>query len=99
MEYMDIITLIAESTTQDEDGYRVTEETESEVYADVKSVTRTEFYDAMRAGVSASIVFHISFHDYENQRIAEYNGTRYKVERTYRTDADHIELTCSEVMR
>ncbi len=97
MFYTDEITLIADKTTIDSAGYPVTAEKCRDVFANAKSVTRAEYYEAMRSGISASIVFVVSSHDYRDERIVEYEGRRYKVERTYFTDADHVELTCSEV--
>lgn len=99
MIYSDVITLIAESTSQDEDGYQIATETATEIYADVKSVKRTEFYDALRSGITETAVFTIFIHDYDKQRLIDYNGIRYKVERVYQTGLDRAELTCSEVRR
>lgn len=99
MIYADVITLIAETTTQDADGYQRTTETAAEVYANVKSVKRSEFYEALRSGITETIVFEIFAHDYDKQRLIDYGGTRYKVERVYQTTLDRVELTCSEVRR
>ncbi|MCD8200371.1 MAG: phage head closure protein [Coriobacteriaceae bacterium] len=99
MMYGDVITLIAETTSQNENGYIVSEETKTEVYADIRSVGRTEFYDAMRSGITVSIIFRIRPYDYSDERLVEYGGKRYHVERTYQTDPDHLEMTCSEVAR
>lgn len=94
-----IITLIAEETRQDEDGYRYTSETLSKVYAKKKSVRRSEFYKALNSGVICTAEFEVFLHDYNNERLVEYNGRRYKIERTYSTSPDRINLTCSEVKR
>ena len=37
--------------------------------------------------------------EYAGQKELEYNGKRYKVERTYVSDRQIIELNCSEVVR
>lgn len=99
MIYSDIITLVAESTSRDSDGYTVTTESTKEVYADIKSVKRDEFYKALRSGITAAIVCRIFAHDYNGQRLIDYAGIRYKVERAYSTTPDFVELTCSEVRR
>lgn len=99
MIYSDVITLIAETTAQDADGYQTVTETATEIYADILSVKRTEFYEALRSGITAAIVFRVFAHDYDGQRLVDYCGIRYKVERAYQTTLDRTELTCSEVRR
>ena len=69
--------------------------TETAVWADVQSVKRQEFYSALTAGVSADIVFVVNVVDYDGQTEIEYGGKVYKVQRSYQTDIDHIELTCT----
>lgn len=99
MLYGDYVTLISVKTEQDEDGFQKNIETENEVYADIRSTTRSEFYDAMRSGIAVSIMIKISAHDYNNERLLIYDDERYEVVRAYKTDLDHIELSCSEVTR
>lgn len=99
MYYEDTISLVAESTTQDADGYEQTTETRTEIYANVKSATRSEFYSALQSGITAAAVFEVFKHDYDGQRLIDYDGQRYKVERAYSTSLDKMELTCSEVKR
>lgn len=99
MIWADTITLIAEATGQDTDGYQAAVPTKTEIYANVKSVRRTEFYEALRSGITAAVVFDIFAHDYDGQRLIEYDGEVYKVERAYQTKIDRLELTCSEVRR
>lgn len=100
MLFSDVITLISEKTVgQDADGYKKIQETRREVYADVQSVKRSEFFEALKAGVKEVIAFQVSCHDYKNEKILEYDGIRYHVERSYRTNPDMMELNCSEVTR
>lgn len=95
----DICYLLTEGKTiKNENGFKVkTEPTKEEVYCGVKSVTRTEFYNAMKAGVKIAYVFAIAYDDYADQKQLEYNGKKYKIERIYRTSEYYIELSCSEV--
>lgn len=101
MLYSDVITLVGEQLTgtRDADGYPVPTETKTEIFAKVKSVRRAEFYEALRSGISATIIFEVFAHDYNGERKVEYDGTHYKVERAYQTTLDRLELTCSEVRR
>lgn len=95
----DICYLLTEGKTiKNENGFKVkTEPGKEEVYCGVKSATRTEFYNAMKAGVRIVCVFVLAYDDYADQRHLEYDGKKYKVERVYRTSEYYIELSCSEV--
>lgn len=68
------------------------------VNADVKSPTRTEFYQAMKAGLKASIVFKVYTDELCKASFVEYEGVRYEIKRTFRVDVNYTELTCSEVV-
>lgn len=87
----DTIKLISITQTQDDYGVWRMVETAKEVYCDVKSVTRTEFFDAGRNGLNPAYVFVIFGDDYTDEETVEYAGKRYGVYRTYR-DGDDLEL-------
>jgi len=98
--YSDIITLIAMMQGKDADGFPANVEVPHEVYANKKSVTRSEFYSSMQAGIKATALFETRLCDYEecgNPTILEHDGKRYKVERTYTKDNENVELTCSDL--
>lgn len=96
----DQITLIAESKTAGSEGYPEIVETSTPIYADVKSVSRTEFYESLKAGVKLVIVFEIWDNEYSNQKLVEYGGKRYRVERTYQSPlSERLQLNCSEAVR
>lgn len=67
----------------------------TEVWADRKSVTRAEYYQASQSGIKADIIFTIPAIDYEGQSVIECDGKLYDVVRTYQTELDHIDLTCT----
>lgn len=94
----ELITLKKLTSERDEDGYVTSydEDSSNEIFAEVKSVTRTEFYNAMRAGVAAEIAFVVNIDEYEAQNVVDYNGKRYYVVRTYATSISDIELICSD---
>ena len=75
----------------------ITEKTRT-VYADVKSPTRTEFYQSYKAGLKASIVFKVYTDELADAEEVLYNDKRYRIIRTYMTDANYTEITCSEVV-
>lgn len=79
----DIITLV--SYTKQKDNYgveRVTPVTR-DVFAQVHSTTRQEFFDAGRNGLNPSFMFSIFAGDYEGETECRYNGDQYSIYRTY----------------
>lgn len=67
-------------------------ETKRKVFANVKSVTSTEFFSAGQIGLSPEFRFTMFGHDYAGERIVEYNGVRYAVYRVYQATTDTMEL-------
>lgn len=86
------IRLISVTCAPDEYGVKQPTETLKKVYANVKSVTRAEFFDGGRNGLNPELVFSVFFGDYSGEKILEYNGTRYTVYRTYQLRNDALEL-------
>jgi len=99
MLYRDTVDLITVAQTQDADGYMTDVETSRTVYADVNNATRQEFYEAYKAGLQIALSIIIRYEDYEGEKLVEFNGKRYKVERLYSSDRERMELNCSEVIR
>ena len=98
---------------QDSDGFKTEEKTaEVEVFAGIKSVGRTEFYEAMRNGIQASAIFVMDSYDFKLSEhtisvgnVAKkvrasriiHDGTIYRIARTYRKESGMLEVTCEEV--
>ena len=97
--YDSIITLIAESNTVDEYGDTTTAENERTIFAEVKSIGQSEFYQAQAVGLKPEIKFLIAdFADYQNEKKLKYTpfGGKedvYTVLRTYRTK-NQLEIVC-----
>lgn len=92
---------------KDEDGFPV-EYTESvKMYVRPKSATRTEFYEALRTGITVSMEFECRIEDWEltkhitaNGKAAyatrvQYDGATYDIIRTYRNDKSMISVICA----
>lgn len=93
MKRYDVIKLISEAS-RERGVFDTPTETDRTVFCEVRSVGRDEFYRANAVGINVSIVFVLSLDaEYENEKFADYKGTRYRVVRTYVSD-DGIELTC-----
>jgi len=90
----DVIDLITESASAHGVHDAVTE-TARTVYCTVRSVTRSEFYNALNAGVQPEVVFVLALaEDYQGERVVRWKGQKYRVIRTYQTADDGIEITC-----
>lgn len=82
----EIINLISITETTDRYGRQSTTETSKQLFAAVRSITQSEFYQAQAVGLKPEYKFVIAdYLEYNNQKIVEYNGVRYSVKRTYRT--------------
>ena len=80
-------------------------ETEEVVLCDVLSVTRSEHYQAQAHGLKPEIVFRLNQYEYNNQKKVKFEGTYYKIDRTFIPkkskkieDFEKIELICSGVV-
>lgn len=92
MDRSTVISLLAETKTKDEYGVYQTSTTSREVYCQVQSVTRSEFFEAGRNGLNPEYEITMFFGDYEGEKLVEYNGNTYAVYRTYQGRNDTIEL-------
>ena len=64
------------------------------VYCTVRSVGRSEYYNALNANIRPEYIFVLAMaEDYKNERLLEYQGIRYRVVRTYAPEDGGIELT------
>ena len=92
MDRSSIVTLISETRTQDDYGVWRTTETETDVFCQVRSVSRAEFFDGGRNGLNPECAITMFAGDYNGERTVKYNGSRYAVYRTYHARTDIIEL-------
>lgn len=86
------LSLVKETVTTDAIGQIVTNETETELIGEVRSISRQEFTSARQNGITPSFVFLISIFGYNGEKIVKYKGDRYSIYRTYETDDNYIEL-------
>lgn len=89
----EVIKLVSYTETVDNYGRPVRAETEAERFAEVRSISQSEFYQAAASGLKPTIKFVLSdYWDYDNQKEIEYDGVRYNVLRTYR-NGNKLEIT------
>lgn len=78
----------------DEDGAQVVSQwREREVWADRRSPTRREFYEAGRSGIDLTDTFAVHGEDYGGEMQLCWNGQLYTVVRAYEK-GDTVELSC-----
>lgn len=84
------------STRYTEDEFNVLQprETTRNVFADVQSVTRAEWFEGGRNGLNPQYKFTMFKPDYEGEEIVRYQGQQYAVYRTFEARTDEIELYC-----
>lgn len=87
-----VISLISKTCTQNAVGANVVTESKREVFCNVSSVGRSEFYQAMQAGHGLSYVFTTHPINYEGEEELEYNGERYGITRTYQSGLDSLDI-------
>lgn len=92
MDRSDVITLVAATRTQDKYGVWRETKTQRDIYCQVNSVTRSEFFDAGRAGLNPEYEFSVFFGDYEGEQELIYKGNAYGIYRTYLARNDVLEL-------
>jgi len=98
--YNDVIYLVKKENVVDEYGDIQSVETERMVYADVRSISQNEFYQAQAMGFKPEIKFILSdFLEYQDEPIVKYtkygasDPETYTVVRTYKNNYQ-LELTC-----
>lgn len=110
-ELIELVTVLG--SDKDADGFRTEEKIKKvEVFADIKSVGRTEYYEALRSSMKVNIIFTVDTDDFklsEHEMNIDgtikkiraskivHDGTTYLIHRTFRTDSGLMEITCREV--
>ena len=92
MDRSEVLTLIGTTRTQDEYGIWRETPTARNVFCQVNSITRSEFFDAGRNGLNPEFMFSMFAGDYEGERTCEYRGQKYSIYRTYLGRNDVLEL-------
>ncbi len=86
-------------TTEKDELNQVVEKTRTTntVFADISSVSQTEFFSGGRIGLQPSLKATIYDFEYNDEPIVKYNGKLYSVYRTYFVNgSDRLELYLEE---
>jgi SPP1 family predicted phage head-tail adaptor len=89
----DVIGLVTEVNSAHGVHETITESVR-EVLAEIRSVSRSEYYNALNAGVQPELVFKLALDaDYQDEHFLRYGGKKYRIVRTYLTNDGGIEIT------
>lgn len=92
MDKSDVIMLLNINLVADEYGVERKQTTSREVYCQVDSVTRSEFFEGGRNGLNPEYRFRVFEGDYQGESELVYCGKTYSVYRTYCGRNDVLEL-------
>nr|DAR81348.1 MAG TPA: head closure knob [Caudoviricetes sp.] len=92
MDKSRVLTLIGVSYQPDSIGQLVPQETRRNVFCNISSVSASEWFEAGRAGLNAEHRATMFAYDYAGETLAELNGVRYGIYRTYLGKNETIEL-------
>lgn len=91
-----VVELVAESYTTDALHQTITTETTREVFASIRSVSRSEWDAGGNQGLRPEFQITMFEPDYEGEKIVKIRGNRYSVYRTYIRQNEMIELYVEE---
>lgn len=92
MDRSDVITLVSEQNVRDSRGVYQQTTTTRDIFAQVDSVSASEFFEGGRNGLNPELRFTVFAYDYQGEREVVYNGDHYAVYRTYHGRDDQLEL-------
>lgn len=93
MDRSTTVTLVSYTRTQDNDGiWRDTVKTTRDVFAQVDSVTRAEFFSGGQNGLRPDLKFAMFYADYEGESELIYEGKTYSIYRSFYGRGDVVEL-------
>ena len=92
-----VISLIAETVVEsDLHVPQAVQQTERDIFADVTSVTGSEWFEGGRNGIVPEYRMIVFKYDYQGEQLLRYNGTVYQIYRTYERRTDELELYCAK---
>ena len=92
MDRSNVLALVGVTYTTDALNQQIPQETTRDVFCNISSVSAQEFFDAGQAGLNPEWRVTVFAPDYNGETIAELNGVRSGVYRTYLGKNETIEL-------
>ena len=91
----ELIFLLSESFETDEIGNDVSVKNENAVWAELNSISQSEFSAAAQNGLKPEYKVRMWYSEYNGEKLVKINSKIYKIYRTYKT-SDLIELYVEE---
>lgn len=89
----DVIKLISQEYIKNKYGVPEPNPTYKEIFCQINSISRQEFFDAGRNGLNPAFEVTILAAEYNGESVLEYNGKTYSIYRTYHVpETDYMEL-------
>ena len=103
MTYDNELTLIQQTTTYDDIGNPIESDNKINVLCGLKSIGRTEFYNAAANGLKPNYIFIVHPYEYNGETYVEFSEDekpkqKYKIIKTYKPNFEDLELTCEKVI-
>lgn len=92
MDRSEVLTLVSVVHEQDDTGVYRDTRTQRDIFCQVNSVSRDEFFQGGRSGLNPSWQFTAFAYDYGGETECIYKGKSYTIYRTYLSRDDVIEL-------
>lgn len=71
---------------------------ETQILANIESISMREFYEAKNSNLQVDITFIIHNFEYSRQHNLRYDNKEFEIIRTYKRKDGLLELTCKEVI-
>lgn len=94
MFFRDVVDLLAIQATENDMGDLIETETSRTVFANKKSVTRAEFYQAAMTDLRPEIMFEVRTIEYQNEKKLKFNEKTYNIIRVFSKNDEITELVC-----
>lgn len=89
----DVIKLLPQTFAKNKYGVPVPTEDFKEIFCEIHSVTKQEFFEAGRNGLNPAFEVTIFAAEYNGETVLEYQGKTYSIYRTYHVPGtDYMEL-------
>ena len=103
MTFDNELTLISSTITYDDIGNPIEMPIEVNILCGIKSIGRTEFYNAAANGLKPNYIFIVHPYEYNGETYIEFSEDenpkqKYKVIKTYKPNFEDLELTCEKVI-
>jgi SPP1 family predicted phage head-tail adaptor len=94
MFFRDVVDLLAIQATENDMGDLIETETSRTVFANKKSITRAEFYQAAMTDLRPELMFEVRTIEYQNEKKLKFNEKTYNIIRVFSKNDEITELVC-----